>query len=303
MVRQSLLLLSVVVSSLSIVTGQELNTSVDDGFTKREKAKPDVAPAETLNKKEKQNATEATGVGEVASEKAKAPTPQTAPASQWEFSVTPYFFLAGMNGRVGALGQTVEVKAKFVDIFEDLNFAVMGTFVARKNNWMFVGDAMYISLSGQKATPSLLISDVNVDTKLTVIDPEVGYRAFSSEGGFIDVLGGVRIWRVRNRVAFKPILLPFVDVSDTKTWADPVVGVRGTARLSPRVFAIGRFDAGGFGVSSDFTGQAFGGLGFQVRPRFALVGGYRYLFVNYHHEGFTFESALKGLALGAQFRF
>ena len=62
---------------------------------------------------------------------------------------------------------------------------------------------------------------------------------------------------------------------------------------------------GGFGVSSDFTGQVFGGVGFQVKPRFALVGGYRYLRVDYFNEdsGFVFKTAMNGIVMGAKFKF
>jgi len=59
---------------------------------------------------------------------------------------------------------------------------------------------------------------------------------------------------------------------------------------------------GGFGAESDFTGQAFGGAGFQVKPRIALIGGYRYLRVDYVNEGFIFRTSMSGIMLGAKFK-
>src|SRR6185369_11271911 len=101
---------------------------------------------------------------------------QAAPDPKWEFSVTPYLFLARLNGTVGVLGQTAQVNASFSDIFRNLNFAAMGTFEARKGNWFVLVDGMYISLSGKRVTPSPLFSDIDVEVKETVITPEAGYR-------------------------------------------------------------------------------------------------------------------------------
>ena len=60
---------------------------------------------------------------------------------------------------------------------------------------------------------------------------------------------------------------------------------------------------GGFGINSDFTGQVWGGVGYQWKPRVGLIGGYRYLRVNYVNEGFLFKTAMSGIQLGAKFNF
>lgn len=231
------------------------------------------------------------------------PVPQPSPDPGWEFSIAPYFFLPGLDGTVGVAGQTAGVNASFRDLFRDLDFAMMGQFEAHKGNWSILGDGMYMSLSGKKVTPSPLFSDIDVEVKETILEPAVAYRVLKAEGGWIDVLGGVRFWHVRTHIAFKPIILPLIDLEGSKNWADPIIGARGVANLSPRVFLTGRFDVGGFGVGSDFTGQAFGGVGFQVKPRVALLGGYRYLRADYVDEGFVFKTALSGILLGVKFKF
>jgi opacity protein-like surface antigen len=229
-------------------------------------------------------------------------TPQASPDPKWEFTVSPYFFLASLDGTIGAAGQRAEVNARFRDLFRHLDFALMGQVEARKGNWSILGDAMYMSLSGERVTPSPLFSDIEVEVKETIIEPAVAYRVLKTERGSIDLLGGVRFWHVKPHLTFQPRILPLVDVEESRNWADPIVGARGTASLSPRVFVLGRFDIGGFGVSSDFTGQAFGGAGFQVKPRIALVGGYRYLRVDYANEGFVYKAAMSGIMLGAKFK-
>jgi hypothetical protein len=123
------------------------------------------------------------------------------------------------------------------------------------------------------------------------------------EKGAIDILGGVRVWHVKSHVTFQPRILPLVDEEGSKNWADPIVGARGIVSLSPRTFLNAGFDAGGFGISSNFTGQVYGTFGYQLKPRVALIGGYRYLRVDYINDGFVFKTALSGPTIGAQFKF
>ena len=235
--------------------------------------------------------------------KDEAKTPQGGSGSKWEFSVAPYAFFAALDGRVGVVGQTAQVDASFSDIFRNLDFAAMGTFEARKGKWAIVTDAMYMSLSGKKVTPSPFFGDIDVEVKEIVVDPVVAYRVLKLEKAHIDLLGGARFWHVKSHLTFQPRILPLVDVEGSKNWVDPIVGARGVASISPRVFLFGRFDMGGFGVNSDFTGQAFGGLGYQLKPRVALLGGYRYLRVDYVNEGFIFKTAMSGIMAGAKFNF
>jgi len=232
----------------------------------------------------------------------EAPAAQSSPAPGWQVSVSPYFFLASLDGTVGVVGQRAEVSASFRDLFRNLDFAIMGQVEARKGNWSILGDAMYMSLSAKKVTPSPFFGDIEVEVKETIIEPAVAYRVFKGEHSSIDLVGGVRFWHVKPHLTFQPRILPLVDVEESRNWADPIVGARGSVSISPRVFLLGRFDMGGFGAQSDFTGQAFGGAGFQVKPRVALIGGYRYLRVDYVNEGFIFRTTMNGILLGAKFR-
>lgn len=240
--------------------------------------------------------------GVVRAQSAAPADPSTASSEEWEITVTPYVFLPRLKGTIGVVGETAEVNASFSDIFRNLDFAAMGTFEARKRNLVLLVDGMYMSLSGQKITPRPFFSDIDVEVKEIIVTPQVGYRAVRTERGSIDLMAGARIWHVNTHLTFQPNILPLVDVEGSRNWVDPIVGARGTATLSPRTFVMGEFDAGGFGVGSDFTGQVFGGFGFQWKPRVALIGGYRYLRVDYVNEGFIYRTSLSGITLGARFK-
>ncbi len=57
-------------------------------------------------------------------------------------------------------------------------------------------------------------------------------------------------------------------------------------------------DVGGFGVSSDLTWQAYGGLGFQLNDWFSAQAGYRYLLEDFDDGSFVYDVALHGPLIG-----
>jgi hypothetical protein len=73
---------------------------------------------------------------------------------------------------------------------------------------------------------------------------------------------------------------------------DGVFGLAGKAQLSQRWFITGKADLGGGG--SNFTYQLFGGVGVNVGKRYALIGGYRDLFVTYYGHSVLYHNERNG---------
>jgi len=229
--------------------------------------------------------------------------PQTVDPDKWQFLFSPYFWMAGLHGTTGGPNRTVEVDESFGDIFESLKFAFMGVFEAHKNKWAIQTDVEFVSLEDEKATPGPLFSSATAKIKTFVFTPEVGYKIYSDpdKGSFVEVLGGTRIWHISSDLTFNAGLLPTVLTKNSRSWVDGVVGMRGKAALSEKFFFIGRFDVGGGG--SKFTYQLFGGLGYNLNKKVALVGGYRALDVNYDKNNFLYDTNQRGPIVGLGFRF
>ncbi|MEK6336326.1 MAG: hypothetical protein AABM67_15470, partial [Acidobacteriota bacterium] len=191
----------------------------------------------------------------VTPEAATAPRPQAAPDDKWQFQFSPYFWLASLHGTTGTATRTAQVDESFSDIFHSLKFAFMGVLEARKNKLVVLTDLEYISIGDDRATPGPLFSAVDTKIKMFIFDPEVGYRVFQDpeKGQFIDVLGGVRVWHISTDLTFSPGILPGTQVQASRTWVDGIVGLRGKAAMSEKVFITGKFDLGGGG--SKFTWQ------------------------------------------------
>jgi len=62
-------------------------------------------------------------------------------------------------------------------------------------------------------------------------------------------------------------------------------------------------DIGGFGVNSDSTWQAQGGVEWDVTRHFYLRATYRYLATDYDNDNFVYDVALGGPQLEIGFRF
>ncbi|HSE23316.1 MAG TPA: hypothetical protein VLB68_16735 [Pyrinomonadaceae bacterium] len=229
--------------------------------------------------------------------------PQTVDPDKWQFQFSPYFWLAGLHGTGGIGNRTAQVDESFSDIFDSLNFAFMGTFEARKGKFISLTDLEYVSVSDEKATPGPLFSTVDAGFKTFIFDQEVGYRLLenSGKGASLDVLGGARVWRVKTDLEFGAGILPATRIEGSRSWVDAVGGLRGKMALSEKLFLTGKFDLGGGG--SQFTWQVFGGGGYDINPKIALIFGYRVLDVDYDKNNFIFDMNQRGPILGIGFRF
>jgi len=230
------------------------------------------------------------------------PTPPSSSSDQWHFRFTPYLWVAGVNGQGGIGALNVNVNSGITDDNVHLNFGFMGTFEARRNKLSIVTDLQYSNLGTERPTPGILFSNASAAFKTFILDPEVGYRiaANPEKGRFMDVLGGVRYWHLNADLNFDAGLLSARSATGSKDWADGVIGLRGRAAISKRVFVLGKTDIGGGG--SKLTYQLFGGVGIGVGKRTSLIGGYRDLHVNYDKNNFLFDMSLAGPIFGASFR-
>ena len=236
-------------------------------------------------------------------EGSSADEPQTTTDDKWHFQLSPYLWIAGINGRAGVGDLIVDVDSGLTDDNVHLNAGFMATFEARRNRWIVLTDLQYSNLGTERPTPGPLFSDATAEFKTFILDPEVGYRVAANQekGRSLDLLGGVRIWHLRANLDLDPGLLSARSGSRSKNWVDAVFGARGRFALTNRIVLVGKADLGGGG--SQFTYQLFGGAAFNVSRRVSLIGAYRVLHVDYDKDNFLFDMSLTGPVLGASFRF
>jgi hypothetical protein len=224
---------------------------------------------------------------------------------QWSFAIAPYLWAAGINGDVAQFGlPAVEIDSSFSDILDHLDFAAMLVSEIRYGRYGLFSDFMYVKISGSAGTPRGILADsVSLDTQTLAFTAAPEYRIVESPRGSLDLMAGMRVWWVDTELSFSGGILDDVNESDGDTWVDPLVGAKGRFDLGSRFYLTGWAMVGGFGVSSDFMWDAWGGVGYEFNDTFSTVLGYRGTGVDYENDGFEYDVIQHGPVLGGVFRF
>ena len=221
------------------------------------------------------------------------PAAAQAPSDEWEVVVAPYFMGAAMSGTTAVRGREVDVDVSASDIFSNLQFGAMGLVVARKGKWGVGADAIWMALG-------TTVRETNVDFNQGAF-AFYGLRRLSSAA---DLTFGLRVNTLQGDLEFKTL---GVDVSQDKTWVDPLVGLTLRSPADHRVRLKVYTEIGGFGVGSDFTWQVFPTVGFKLNERVSLEVGYRWLDLDYStgdgNERFGYDVLTQGPVGGLALRF
>lgn len=228
---------------------------------------------------------------------------------RWHYQLTPYVWMSGLSGDVSPsfLGPTFSVDKSFGDILDTLDAAFFVTAFARKDRFVLLADLNYVSTSERDSTPVPFVS-VRAEVEQISGTLAAGVRAVDEAAGSIDILAGARAWHVDAEVAAEGDLPPLpigfqTSVSDTWSFVDPIIAVRGRLALTEKLSILAYGDIGGFGVGSDFTWQALATLNYAVTERFYVSAGYRHLSVDYQDGGQVLDIELSGPLVGATWRF
>lgn len=226
------------------------------------------------------------------------PKASTDPDSGWHVSLTPYLWLAGMNGTAGALGHQTSVHVSALDLVKYFNFGIMAQAEVRYNRIVMPVDFMWIKLSDDKGL-AFDAGATSVKTKLNedILTPKIGYRVIDKDNIKVDGLIGFSYWHVGTTLTLQPQVAN--GFYQTANWADAVEGAKIQAMLTPKIVVTIAGDAGGGGAKLDY--QVAGAIGYKFK-KFILQTGWRYMHVNYRpggRAGFILDINETGLVIGA----
>lgn len=221
----------------------------------------------------------------------------------WTFSVAPYFWMAGLSGQTSQFGlPIVDIDADFGDILGNLDFAFMAAGEARYERFSVIGDIIYTKLGADGDTRRGILADsVDVTAETFTGLLGLGYAVLESPQGHLDVVGGMKVWSVDTTISFSGGILGGVERSDSATWVDGMVGLRGKYSLTPQVYLTGWGLVGGGGADIDWDVAA--GIGYDFNDRISAIAGYRALGVDYSNDGFIFDAVQQGPILGVSIKF
>lgn len=233
-------------------------------------------------------------------------------SDKWQFSVTPYMWALSLNGDVTVKGQKNPADVDFNDIWDNLNFAAMVEFEARKNRWGFFVSPLISQLEVETAPV-----DVTIDLDIIAFGGfyRLGPWPLRSEAGssgpvlVTDIYAGGRYTYVKLDLDFNIPGLPRVNGS--KDWVDPIIGVRTLWFLTPRWTLMVAGDIGGGSSGSDFQWMINGLVGYSFHllgdDNAKVFAGYRALGQDYSDgsgaDKFEWNETLYGPVLGLSYHF
>jgi hypothetical protein len=207
---------------------------------------------------------------------------------RWSFTLTPYFWTTGLEGRVGVGGFVSDVSLSVGDVLDQFDIAVMGLLEARRVPWVVRADIFFVNLGDE-------VGGATVEQNQLMLQPELGYTFVAGSGGSIDLLIGARYWDLDVDITAGPN-----QVSGGEQWIDATGGLAWRFQPARRWNVLLKGDLGGGG--SQFTWQAYGGAGYDLGDCCALSALYRYLDVDYEKD-VVYDVHLNGPALGVTLRF
>lgn len=224
-------------------------------------------------------------------------------ADEWTFTVAPYFWGAGISGDTAQFGvPEVHIDADFGDLLKNLDFAFMAAGEARYDRFSIFGDVIYTKLGADGDTRNGILADsIDVTSKMFSGLLGVGYSVLEDQTGNLDIVGGIKVWSVDTDISFNGGVFGGREASDSATWVDGVVGVRGNYFFTPEIYLTGWGLVGAGGADIDWDVAL--GLGYKFNDTISAVAGYRALGVNYDSDGFVFDVVQQGPIFGVAIRF
>lgn len=242
---------------------------------------------------------------------------------QWHYSLTPYAWFPNIHQTLQYStplggGKTVDVEVKPDSYLSNLDFALMGTFEARKGEWALAMDLIYNDFSNQDSkirnvqgpggNLSLPIdTSLNVDIKALIWEGIGSYTVARSATGTLDVFGGVRYLGLKTSTDLsfsgpEGIIGRSGSQSNRLNVWDGIVGVRGEVKIgdSGDWFLPYYLDIGA-GSHSNWTWQGWTGVGYRFDWG-DVVLAYRNLYYSTDEDKVIEDLRMAGPALGATFR-
>lgn len=227
----------------------------------------------------------------------------------WQFRLSPYAWLAGAKGNVGTIpGEpTVPIDVSPWDAAKDVDGALMLMLDARKGRHGILADLLYAKVEPEfTVLPPPIDLGLTASTATTMATLAYQYQLFREEGTVVDLLAGLRYWRMDTELRFSGGLgfLAGRSIRNRESWLDPAIGAKARAPLGgSRFYFEGGAGIGGFGVGSELFYEINANVGYQWNKSIGTTIGYRMFDVDYQDDGYIYDVRQQGWQLGLTWSF
>jgi hypothetical protein len=232
---------------------------------------------------------------------APSSTPATPAGDRWNHQVALYIAAVGMSGKSAIGPVEADVDLPFSEIMDHLESAGMIAYRADKGNWAILADGIFMGLGATKDLRFGGTAEADFDE--TLFDLSGAWR-FTKHW---ELYGGVRLVDIDANLELRLINGTTLEADGSKTWVDPLVGLRYVTPIGKHWSFVGRADVGGFGVGSDFAWQVLTHFDWRISKHWGAAFGYVYLDIDYDdgdgQDYFLYDVAAQGPLAAATITF
>lgn len=223
-------------------------------------------------------------------------------ATAWKQSISIYGWLPSLDGTLTFnLPQNpgdAEEEAES-DILDNLDMVFMGSYTARKDQWSFFADMIYLNMSDYEQVyfPDTTLAS---DQELTgwLLGFYGGYNLVNTDKMILDVIAGMRYFSLDVDITLATNNNS-VSASPSVEYYDAVIGLKGEYNIDENWYIPYTFDIGG--GDSDLTWQASTSIAYRFDWGDMLLD-YRYIHYD-KSSGLVKDFDLYGPKLGVVFHF
>jgi hypothetical protein len=225
----------------------------------------------------------------------------TAASGKWQFEITPYFWLSGLetNIKVGLVPEQ-STYVSFSELSKLVHVGLAGQFEARKDRWGFLIDAMYVDLGTTKVQSGKMPGDVDVTMKQSSFSLAGLARVVEGKAA-VDLFAGVRYSYMSSDLKLTSGSYAGLEKSTTDDWVDGFGGARLLVSLA-RAWTLEWYGDIGTGGST-LSWATWAGLDIRFSRVFYGKVGYRYSYFNRPQDSGYLKQKKSGpyFALGIRF--
>lgn len=224
---------------------------------------------------------------------------------EWNYRLSPYIWFAGSKGDVGPLKNLppVYVDISASDALKDTELSFMLIFDAKKGTHGVYTDTFYSDV--QQKENVIANTSIESITKTTMLSVAYTYEILNDNNTVVDLLAGLRWWNIDATVKLRsPLPILNQQGSNSESWVDPIVGVKGRTQLGEsKFFVAGGIGIGGFDINAKSLYDITANVGYQWTNSVGTLVGYRQYDLDYDQNDFQYDVKNAGWQVGLTWAF
>jgi hypothetical protein len=221
-------------------------------------------------------------------------------ASEWTFDFAPYYWAASVGGSVTVDGEDIDLEGGGDGFFgEPALSGFLGHFEAHHGPWSYVLAPTFITSELEGGQSPNVDADVTIRAQM--------HEAFVARefAPHWEWLLGARYQQIDTEIDLSIANVLQGSVDDTRSWLDPIVGLRYQTGLGEDWGLHARADIGGFGAGSDFAWNASLLASYSISEHWGAYFGYRALVIQFEDRGgsddLEYDLSLYGPIIGVNY--